>query len=710
MSNHSPKDLESANLQWRDDQPISAQFDDVYYSTDDGLAESRYVFLAGNQLPQRWQSLAAPIEGDKNSDSSTCPNEPKNGVFTIAETGFGTGLNFLAAVDLWLETAPADHQLHFVSVEKYPLTRPQLEKSLAHWAELESLSRPLIESYPPLVSGLHTLWLYDGRVRLTLIFDDAIEGFSELLLSKHPAFEKYPYSRVDAWFLDGFAPSKNPDLWSPELFKRMAQLSGQNTSYATFTVARLVRDGLMDAGFSHEKLPGFGRKRNMLRGQFHLQPVDNPPPDWTPPKVLRNSHYESTWQLNLTNNVSAAKKALIIGAGIAGCTTAAALKRRGWDITLIDKHGLPGQEASGNPQGILYPKLSVENSPLSRFSLSSLCYAMAFYKAYWAADPATENRGKNCGVLVLPESEKDADHFREINKRFAQSSSLVQLVEKADVSAVCGVELEQELGLWFPQLGWVCPPLVCAEISGGIPLVQAEVHSLERDEDTQSWQLLDSAGRVIASAPHVVIASSNQSRQFNQCDHLPLRPVRGQISTLEGSEQSRKLRSVICGAGYLAPVTDAHHTLGATFTVDDQSADVRLQDHARNLETLAKTDSALPGLWQHLNPEHWQGRAAVRCTTPDYLPIAGPVPNVTEMKKAFADYRRNAKADIPLPGAYLPGLWLNCGHGSRGLTYGPMVAELLASQMNSELLPLPRSLLAFLNPARFIIRDIKRGH
>lgn len=708
MNNHTPKSLTSADLQWRDGQPISTQFDDVYYSTDDGLAESRYVFVAGNQLSERWQQLKDRASGNR--------------VFTIGETGFGTGLNFLAAADLWLRTAPADHQLHFVSVEKYPLTRHQLEQALAHWTELESLSRSLIASYPPLVSGLHSVWLYEGRVRLTLIFDDAVEGLSELMHSSHPAFKgttgNRNRGRIDAWFLDGFAPSKNPDLWSPQLFDLMSQLSGENTSYATFTVARIVRDGLQEAGFSLEKQPGFGRKRDMLRGRF-LHEAGTPHSTHTAqknpetPRVLRNSKHESTWHLNLTTGISSNKKALVIGAGIAGCTTAAALKKRGWNVTLVDRNGLPGQEASGNPQGILYPKLSVENSPLSRFGLNSLAYAVGFYGDYWAASKSqnidSAHRGAKCGVLVLPESDKDISHFNDIGQRFSQSSELVQLIKGNELAAKSGVPLAHDLGLWFPNLGWVCPPQVCAEISEGIPLIQAEVASIQKDDNNESWLLLDAHGKVIEHAPQVIIASSNQSKAFSQCDHLPLRPVRGQISTLGASEASLQLKTVLCGTGYLAPASDFHHTLGATYSLNDDASDLRQADHAANLENLAKTDNALPCLWPQLDIDQMQGRAAVRCTTPDYLPIAGPAPDKAKMQQDFADFRRNAKADIPLPGAYLPGLWLNCGHGSRGLTYAPMVAELLASQINNELLPIARTLLPFLNPARFIIRDIKRG-
>jgi len=167
---------------------------------------------------------------------------------------------------------------------------------------------------------------------------------------------------------------------------------------------------------------------------------------------------------------------------------------------------------------------------------------------------------------------------------------------------------------------------------------------------------------------------------------------------------------VICGAGYLAPAHAGQHTLGATYDLDDTDTGVRLEDHRRNLATLGATDTALGDLF---NTDHaiqsMNGRAALRCTTPDYLPIAGPAPDLANFVQCYADLRRNARADIPQPGPCWPGLWLNCGHGSRGFTYAPLAAELIASQICGEPLPLARQLVMALHPARFIIRDLKRS-
>ncbi|MGD9661099.1 MAG: bifunctional tRNA (5-methylaminomethyl-2-thiouridine)(34)-methyltransferase MnmD/FAD-dependent 5-carboxymethylaminomethyl-2-thiouridine(34) oxidoreductase MnmC [Porticoccaceae bacterium] len=696
--------LQTADIEWSDGLPLSKRFGDLYYSRDDGLQESRHVFIDGNDLPMRWQLLA---DGEN---------------FTIFETGFGTGLNFLAAAALWLDSAPPQSRLNFVSVEKYPLSREQMATALLTWPQLSTQATALLHQYPPPVQGIHQLWLFDNRVKLTLIFDDAIAGFNSLLASTHPAFSHIGNPVADAWFLDGFAPSKNPDLWTDALFQLMAQfshkkfcrkkfchkkISNQNTTYATFTVARQVRDGLANAGFTLEKRPGFGRKRDMLRGHFNglAATEGNDAPDWVEPKVLRNSSHEASWHLNI-EAVEQRTEAIVIGAGIAGCTTAAALKRRGWRVSLIDRHPQPGQEASGNPQGILYPKLSTEDSALALFGRHALCHGLHFYEDYWQSG----NPGERCGVLVLPENNREKLRFEDIGQRFANAPGLVRTVAGSQLNELAGVPLDADSGLFFPALGWVQPPAVCAWLSTGIPFLQATVTRLERDEDNALWQLFDSSDQLLASAPVVIVANSYSAAHLDQCAHLPLRKIRGQISALPASRASSALRTVICGAGYMAPTLSGVHTLGATYDVDETDTHIRGGDHDRNLQLLAKTDEALPRLWSaaELKAANLDGRAGIRCTTPDYLPIAGPAPDIAGFTTRFAAYGRNGKADIPLPGCYLPGLWLNCGHGSRGLTYAPMVAELLAAQINGDISPLPRHLTVALNPARFIIRNLKR--
>lgn len=227
----------STLLEWRDGQPYSTRFQDVYFSSDNGLAETDYVFLQGNRLAQRFES-------------------PHSTEFTIIETGFGTGLNFLCTAKLWMEKAPTHVTLHFISTEKFPIQLSDIATAHALWPELASISATLLQQYPQLLNGEPTIKLFDGRIQLTLLLGDALSTLPQITI---PA---------DAWLLDGFAPAKNPDMWQPALFQQMASLSKPGTTFATFTSAGNVRRGLQTAGFTVNKQPGFGKKREMLTGYY----------------------------------------------------------------------------------------------------------------------------------------------------------------------------------------------------------------------------------------------------------------------------------------------------------------------------------------------------------------------------------------------------------------------------------------------------------
>lgn len=684
--NEPPAPLTTAALAWADGQPLSTTFGDVYYSREDGLAESRHVFIEGNDLAARWEALAP------------------DGRFTLMETGFGTGLNFLAAISLWLERAPAGARLHYVSFEKFPLQRADLTRALAAWPTLSPLARELADAYPPPVPGFHRRWLYGDRVCLTLVFDDAIAGLDSLAGSDHPAFGDAANPRADAWFLDGFAPAKNPDLWSPALFAAVARLSGPGTTASTFTVARPVRDGLQGAGFALAKAPGFGRKRDMLRAIFAATAAPSAAPD--APRApagpgRRRGAFQPPWHLPPEPH-RGSRHALVVGGGIAGCASANALLRRGWQVTLVERHGHLGAEASGNPQGILYPRLSVEDSTLARFARAALCHALGVYPPLWSLP----GQGAPCGVLVLPESDRDRAHMAAIAERYRFAPELVRQVAGEALDTVAGIPLAAPEGLYFPRLGWVVPPTLCAALAAGATRVQAEVERLDFDTHTRRWQLVDANGTAIASAPVVILACAQGLGRFAQTRHLPLRGIRGQISAVAVNDRSRMLKTVICGAGYLAPANDGLHTLGATYDLDDPDTGVRPDDHRRNLATLAATDGALADLF---GEPAQGGRAALRCTTPDYLPVAGPAPRAAELVATYAELGRDARRDIPVAGPCWPGLWINGGHGSRGLTYAPLAAELIASGICGEPAPLPRGLAIALHPARFLIRDLKRN-
>jgi tRNA 5-methylaminomethyl-2-thiouridine biosynthesis bifunctional protein len=587
----------------------------------------------------------------------------------------------------------------------FPVSHSDLQKALALWPELAPLAQQLIDNYPQVLTpGFHRLSFDHGRVQLTLIIGEASDSFSQLLASPHPAFE-IPQHKINAWFLDGFAPAKNPAMWSQSLFDLMARLSGPDATAATFTCAGIVKRGLTSAGFSIEKVPGFGRKREMLRAKLTTS--------FTPPETASftegpfNSPHPAPWWV-YTAKPATQKSAIIIGGGIAGCHSAYALAKRGWQVTLLERHPQLASEGSGNPQGVLYAKLSAKADNLGDFNLTALQYAQRFYQSYW------QDAGSQCGVLQLSDdssskngSSKNSNAQNNALTERLGEQSLVQHLDRQQASEIAGIELESG-GLFFPQAGWLNPAKVCQQLTAAnniTVITNAEVASL--NEDNGQWQALSTTGKLHAQAPIVVIATANDALRLPQSHYLPLKPVRGQVSYLEANDTSNQLKTVLCGEGYIAPAHQGQHCLGASFGPKQSETDLRQQDHEQNLQRLAPLSQPLLQAFQPSPP--LQGRAAVRATTPDYLPMVGPLSDPKAVGERFTLLRKNAKASIPATAPYLPGLFVNTGHGSRGLCYTPLCSELLASQINGDPPPLGWQSIRALHPSRFLIRDLIRN-
>ncbi|MGE3297039.1 MAG: bifunctional tRNA (5-methylaminomethyl-2-thiouridine)(34)-methyltransferase MnmD/FAD-dependent 5-carboxymethylaminomethyl-2-thiouridine(34) oxidoreductase MnmC [Porticoccaceae bacterium] len=687
-----PDRLAPATVVWRDGVLRSVHFEDIYQSPADGLGETRHVFIAGNRLPERWQALRAGAS------------------FVIGETGFGSGLNLLVAGSLWLASAPENAVLHYVSVEKHPLARDDFARALAQWPAFAALAAELARDYPPPVAGCHRLVLAGGRIQLTLLLGDATTMLNLLRAPDHPALHGAA-PKIDAWFLDGFAPARNPDMWSPALFAQLAALSRAGTSFATFTAAGDVRRGLAEAGFAVTKVAGHGSKRDMLCGTF-AAPSSASVPAVTPrhrasTRASRPRRCASApWYLGAAEYGTAPGTAAIVGAGIAGCTSARALAERGWQVTLYDRTAI-ASGASGNPQGVLYPRLTAEPSTLGAINLAALLFARNHYRDFWQ-----DGFGTNCGVLLLPETAAHAAQLRRIAAR--HPAEIARLVEAPQLAAIAGLPLVANSGLLLPGLGWVNPAAICRHLVAHprIAVRCAEIVALTWDgtrDGTRGWQLVDAGGAT--SGPHdvVVLANAAELARFEQTRHLPLKTIHGQISVCPATPASANLRTVICGAGYLAPATNGLHTFGATYDLSATHVEVRSEGHRENLAKLDATDPRLTDILGTPDPAQLSGRAALRCVTPDYLPLVGPAPIEHRMLETFAPLRRDARADIPRPGSYWPGLFIHGGHGSRGLSHAPLCAALLADLIEGRPRPLAQELAIALHPARFLIRDLKRG-
>ena len=683
MSKNSPSNIQAANIEWRNGTPYCTDFSDYYYHSGkpfekNGLKETQYLFLEQNNLKSRWLSLRS--------------DKTQNKLFVIGETGFGTGLNFLTACNLWLQTAPADWRLQFITTELRPIRKADLYSIHQHWSGYSELSQQLLDQYPEFTPGVHNLSLAQGRIQLLLMLGEANQMFKQIAQSADPHLANYQKKSVDAWFLDGFAPAKNPDIWCDSIFSTLASLSSKETTFATFTSASQVSKGLVNAGFQVSKIDGFGRKRESLKGKF----VES--------KHRRNIS-STHWYLNSSPGDRKNRQVLVLGAGIAGCTTAKALAERGFEVTVVDRHQSAAGEASGNLQAVVYPKLSRQNDILPRINLSSMMHASRYYKTFW-----DNGLGAQCGVLLLPESLEDKKNFEQIAQRYSGQDNLVSAVDNRQICLLSGLQLHAESGLFFPQLGWLPPQLVCQKLlnDANIPLIRATVTELNHCTKTNQWILQAENGPTILSAEILVIANAFACRQFSQTEFLSVTQLRGQVTHLPSNSQTEQLKTVICGKSYIAPATKNLLSCGATYNKNLFSTTLRTEDHQANLNAISISDQGIKEAVGFPDIEVLDGRANYRCTSKDYLPIVGPVPNAEIFKQEFQAIRHRSTAKIEKLGSYLPNLFIHSALGSRGLSYAPLTSEILASEINGEIPPLERDLRLAMHPARFLMRDLKR--
>ena len=677
--------IQTAKLHWQLDDngvtaPLSSEFGDVYFSKTDGLAESRHVFIDGNDLATRLANL-------RNFER-----------FVIGEIGFGTGLNILAIWQLWQQIRPDNHShLHIITTEKFPLSKTDLEQALSVWTELAGLSQQLIDNYPPPLAGCHRLNWFDERLTIDLWLGDATSSLSQVTGE----------GKVDAWLLDGFAPSCNQELWSADLLAQIARLSKNHTTLATFSVASAVKQGLKHHGFTLAKRKGFGKKREMLTASFQpkLTSANFCKLYFRYNKKIKpffvtlpfTASFESRRrQRRKANNVkgfelpnfSAITKPLsvaVIGAGVAGLSSAYALAARGHSVTIFDK-AQPLAGASGNIRGFLAPKLTSLKRLETNLHAIGYLASCRFYPYLTAQTGIKILQTTGC-LDLLSHNRLQLDEVKDFPIEFAR------LLTAEQAKAKVGYEVGQ--AIFLPNAGLIttanfanavlCHPNISFQTE---ELAYFQQAYFQQDSDqvlltfTERQQFFD----------HVILCMA-----LDTCDFLPtikrFNHSRGQVTwfAVDEHDKAQLPKLPLKYGSYYASFNEnskRHVMLGASFVRDTLDTTPAVADHQMNVADLA---DAVPDWVNNTdmftvekNLPHWQGRASIRSQTVDYLPLVGQVWQ--------AGYENKSR------------VWTFSALGSKGYAYAPICSELLAGLLCGEMLPLANKMVNSLSPNRKVIR------
>ncbi len=655
-------------------QPFSNKYNDVYFSKDDGIAESEYVFLHGNKIIERWSAH-------------------DNAHFTIAESGFGTGLNVAITINefkKFRETSPHHRleHLHIISFELHPISPNNFQEISNNWPEFEQFYNDIITSYPPNLAGNYRIHLCGGLVTLDLVFGDITDTISSL---------NKPKNGIDAWYLDGFAPSKNRAMWHDSVFEHIQRLSHVGATIATFTSAGFVKRGLQNNGFNIVKIAGYGRKREMITG------------------TLMQERSSAKTPYFYRSSAANPKHCTVVGGGIAGLSTSLALLKKGIDVNLICKNDI-GDGASGNHVAGFYPQLQAEYNLSSQFYWTCFYYAYQFYRNL-NNNFAFDHRFN--GALLLAFNQKQAERYQKMTLRNLWPIEFANVVDQKQATEIAGIQMPHS-GLFINHAGWLSPiSLINALLQA---CVNFERFTLSKDTELTSFKDLDDCVSLTLSTGNdgdktsqlntetnaLVIATGADTGTF--LNGFDLRLTRGQVEFVPSDKEMQDLETLICHKGYFTPNYAGFHAVGSTYAKNDVKTDVRRGDTLENIETHL---NAMPdGFWKRFLDSARQAdgafsRASIRCSTPDHLPIVGNIPNIDAQANAYASLK------IGKPSNAYPANRNNCfvigGLGSRGFTTSPLCAELLASQIAGRPLPMNQTLLNSLNPNRYLIRSLKRG-
>ncbi|KGJ92403.1 bifunctional tRNA (5-methylaminomethyl-2-thiouridine)(34)-methyltransferase MnmD/FAD-dependent 5-carboxymethylaminomethyl-2-thiouridine(34) oxidoreductase MnmC [Thalassotalea sp. ND16A] len=661
--------IKTANVKFdKSGAPFSADFDDIYFDNTLGCQQSEQVFIKANNIEQTWLNFSASV-------------------FVIAETGFGSGLNFFLTLEKFIafkRRSNSSLKLHFISTEKYPLTMQDMSKTLKLWPQFDDVSEQLLGQYDITENARQTYTFANGDVSLTIHFRDASEAFT--------AIDVPEQGLVDAFYLDGFAPSRNPEMWSKALFLQLARLAKKGASLGTFTVAGFVRRGLSEVGFKVSKI-FYGNDIN-----------DAEKTESTQARFVGLRQGKPLTGFKIREKVESSQHATIVGGGLASACAALALANKGINVTLLCKDEQIAQGASSNAIGAVYPILHQDKDSLSLFYQQGFEHSLALFKQL-IAQGYQFSHGFD-GLIDV--SYKDALVQRQqiFSQKGVWPEDLIHGISKQQVNDISGIGVDHP-GLYMPRAGWVCPPeLVQAIMQAAIATGKVKVKTKRKvlavkPLANDRWLLTTNKGQ--KQIQNLIFCTGADSVDVESLAQLPLSVVRGQVSQMQSNDSIKNLKTVLCHKGYLTPKNNGVHCIGATFDKDDNDTRLRDEDNQYNIDMLA---SCLGDIGNWSMADVTASKARLRCCTPDHLPMVGRVPNIEKHQEYYQHLSKDKNWHYKQSAPLKNGLYVLTGLGARGLCSAPLLAEILAAEICNDDYPVDEEMLFNLSPNRFVIRDL----
>ena len=526
---------------------FSEEFDDLYSSAKGAVAECNHVFIKGNNLNERFENLG------------------ENSKFYIGEIGFGIGINFLTTCKSWLNHTKQNQVLEFYSFDKYLFRLSDFKKLNVSCPDLKEYISELERNYPRNIQGAQKISLFGGRIILNLIIGE-IDNTQEYIKLM---------DKVDAWYFDGFSPSKNPDLWSIKLFKCIHKSCHENTTFSTYTSSGLVKNNLTESGFNHSRAMGFSDKRHMLKGTVDTQ---------------------------LKKNTSNTKVA-VIGSGIAGCVLSYTLAKKGIEVDLYEKSDSICSGASSHELLVTYPRLSAHDTAFGSFTLHSYIFATNFYKQL------KTDAWKKTGVIILNHDAATEKRQSSLLEKRADGE-IYRYIDPDEASEISGIDIKLN-GLIYEDAGYILPEEMCKFLIESPKInifTSSHIKSIKKNREVFNLNI----GKKKFEYQNVCVCAGSETANIVDIDGISIK--RGQVTHIESLDNVSRIKLPICAKGYISPRVNNIHLVGSSYS-DSEDTDLSEEEHLYNLNNLKLV------IDEEMNVI--TGQTGHRAVSKDHMPVVG---------------------------------------------------------------------------------------